>query len=155
MRPNALIGPWPCAALTKGPGPESSNRFPLLDQPGLTDIDKTQRLPELREPMVSERLDSWKEIANYLKRAESTVRRWEKEGLPVHRHVHKSKASVYAYPSEIDVWWNDGRAKLEPTETPVAGRSRRAVRWAAAGLALLGVGLVLNIAVMRVLLVGH
>jgi len=42
--------------------------------------------------MASERLDSWKEIANYLKRAESTVRRWEKEGLPVRRHAHKSKA---------------------------------------------------------------
>src|SRR2546427_2526852 len=50
--------------------------------------------------MASERLDSWKAIAAYLNRDESTVRRWEKEGLPVHRHVHKSKASVYAYRSE-------------------------------------------------------
>lgn len=63
------------------------------------------------EPSVSERLDSWKEIAAYLKRDESTVRRWEKEGLPVHRHVHKKKASVYAYKPELDVWWNNGRAK--------------------------------------------
>jgi len=38
------------------------------------------------------------------KRDESTVRRWEKEGLPVHRHTHKRKATVYAHKSEIDVW---------------------------------------------------
>ena len=59
----------------------------------------------------SERLDSWKAIAAYLKRDESTVRRWEKEGLPVHRHMHVKKASVYAYSSEIDSWWNEGRAR--------------------------------------------
>ena len=35
------------------------------------------------------RLDSWKEIAAYLKRYVTTVRRWEKrEDFPVHRHVH-------------------------------------------------------------------
>ncbi len=112
-------------------------------------VTKVEREELKRKRSVSERLDSWKEIAAYLDRDESTVRRWEKEGLPVHRHVHKSKASVYAYPSEIDVWWNDGRARLESIETVVAGRSRRAVRWAAAGLVLLGVGLGLNIAGVR------
>jgi TolB-like protein/thioredoxin-like negative regulator of GroEL len=61
----------------------------------------------------SVRLDSWKAIAAYLKRDESTVRRWEKEGLPVHRHVHAKKASVYAFPSEIDAWWNRDRTRLE------------------------------------------
>jgi len=34
------------------------------------------------EPHVTDRLDSWKEIAAYLKRDERTVRRWEEhEGL--------------------------------------------------------------------------
>jgi DNA-binding transcriptional regulator YiaG len=34
-------------------------------------------------------LESWKEIAAYLKRDVTTVQRWEKrERLPVHRHVH-------------------------------------------------------------------
>ncbi len=52
------------------------------------------------------RLDSWKEIAAYLKRDVTTVRRWEKrEGLPVHRHLHERRDSVYAYPAEVDVWW--------------------------------------------------
>src|SRR5437899_5385775 len=80
---------------------------------GLMAIDKPQPLPESREPPAGRRLDSWKEIATYLKRDESTVRRWEKEGLPVHRRAHKRKASVYAYESEIDAWWNDGRTRLE------------------------------------------
>jgi len=49
--------------------------------------------------------DSWKEIAVYLDRDMSTVRRWEKEeGLPVHRHVHNKRSTVYAYRSEIDAW---------------------------------------------------
>lgn len=50
-------------------------------------------------------LQSWKEIGAYLQRNEVTVRRWEKqEGLPVHRHAHKVRGSVYAYPSELDAW---------------------------------------------------
>ena len=51
------------------------------------------------------RLESWKEIAAYLNRGVRTVRRWEtEEGLPVHRHVHRTLGSVYAYKSEIDTW---------------------------------------------------
>jgi tetratricopeptide (TPR) repeat protein len=50
-------------------------------------------------------LDSWKEIAAYMTRHVTTVRRWEKqEGLPVHRHVHSTLGSVYAYASELDAW---------------------------------------------------
>ena len=51
------------------------------------------------------RLDSWKEIAAYLKRGVRSVQRWEKEeALPVHRHLHKKLDSVYAFESEIDAW---------------------------------------------------
>lgn len=65
-------------------------------------------------PSSGDRLDSWKEIAAYLKRDERTVRRWEKsEGLPVHRHVHNRQASVFAYRAELDTWWNDGRTRLQ------------------------------------------
>ena len=105
--------------------------------------------------MASQRLDSWKEIAAYLKRGESTVRRWEKEGLPVRRHAHKSKASVYAYTSEIDVWWNDGRARLESIENAAGGRRQRVVGLVAAGLVLLGVGLALNVGGVRDRLLGR
>lgn len=62
----------------------------------------------------SDRLDSWKEIAAYLKREPRTVQRWEKkEGLPVHRHHHEQQATVYAFRSEIDVWWTQRRGRLE------------------------------------------
>jgi len=118
-------------------------------------IDKPQPLPESREPPAGTRLDSWKEIATYLKRDESTVRRWEKEGLPVHRRAHKRKASVYAYESEIGAWWNDGRTQLEVMERAAAGRRRRVMWGATAGLLLLGMGLGLNVAGVRDRLLGR
>lgn len=60
-------------------------------------------------------LDSWKEIATHLKRTERTVRRWEREeGLPVRRQMHKSRASVYAYPSELDAWVASRQPRAEP-----------------------------------------
>ena len=63
----------------------------------------------------SDRLDSWKEIARYLNRDESTVQRWEKrEGMPVHRHIHAKRGSVYAYRDELDAWWQGRRLQLEP-----------------------------------------
>ena len=66
-----------------------------------------------------QRLESWKEIAAYLQRDSTTVQRWEKkEGLPVHRHPHQSRSSVYAYPSEIDAWRAGRRVIPEPA--PVA-----------------------------------
>src|SRR3989442_4764042 len=90
------------------------------------------------ESRAGERLDSWKEIAAYLKRDESTVRRWEEEGLPVHRYPHKKKASVFAYRSEIDRWLNNGHAGLATTAAPAATTERRtAVWWTAAALGLL------------------
>lgn len=50
-------------------------------------------------------LEGWKEIATYLKREIRTAKRWEKtEGLPVRRHLHQARPSVYAYPSELGKW---------------------------------------------------
>ena len=52
-----------------------------------------------------ERLDSWKEIAAYLGRQVRTVHLWEKsEKLPVHRHIHNKRGTVYAFRSELDAW---------------------------------------------------
>src|SRR5579863_10326929 len=60
-------------------------------------------------------LESWKEIAAYLQRDAKTASRWEKEeGLPVHRHHHKARSSVYAYPSEIDAWRASRKVIVEP-----------------------------------------
>jgi Tol biopolymer transport system component len=66
------------------------------------------------------RLDSWKEIAAYLKRDITTVQRWERrEGMPIHRHVHDKLGSVYAFRSELDTWARSrAPAKsAEPIET--------------------------------------
>src|SRR3954452_16229679 len=52
-------------------------------------------------------LDSWKEIASYLRRDVRTVQRWEKkEGLPVYRHLHDKLGSIYAYRNELTQWFN-------------------------------------------------
>jgi Tol biopolymer transport system component len=51
------------------------------------------------------RLDSWGEIANYLRRDLRTVKRWEKrKGLPVHRLPGGKRQPVFAYQDEIDAW---------------------------------------------------
>src|SRR5216110_889351 len=64
--------------------------------------------PSVGTPPVNpalNRLDSWKEIAAYLKRDVTTVQRWEKrEEMPVHRHVHDRMGSVYASRAELDAW---------------------------------------------------
>jgi Tol biopolymer transport system component len=57
------------------------------------------------ETLPKDRLDSWKEIAAYLKRDVTTVQRWEKrEGMPVHRHLHDKVGSVYASRAKLDAW---------------------------------------------------
>ena len=62
------------------------------------------------------RLDSWKEIAGYLNRHVTTIRRWEKhEGLPVHRHRHAKLGSIYAYTRELDAWFE---CRREQTADP-------------------------------------
>ena len=54
-------------------------------------------------PSVEDRLDSWKEIAAYLRKGLRTVQRWERtENLPVRR---LGQGSVFAYKSELDAWW--------------------------------------------------
>ena len=67
------------------------------------------------------RLESWKEISAYLGRSERTVRRWEEtEELPVHRHHHEKRGSVYAYASELDAW-RQSRSHLGSYEFNSAG----------------------------------
>ena len=68
------------------------------------------------------RLDSWKEIAGYLRRGTRTVQRWEQEeSLPVHRLHHDKLGSVYAYREELDAWLAQ-RADL-PSKQPATAAS--------------------------------
>jgi|KBSMisStaDraftv2_1062788.scaffolds.fasta_scaffold18710_3 TolB-like protein len=62
-------------------------------------------------------LDSWKEIATYVKRDVSTVQRWEKrEGMPIHRHIHDKRGSVYALAPELDAWLQSRKVGLQEEE---------------------------------------
>jgi TolB-like protein/tetratricopeptide (TPR) repeat protein len=106
----------------------------------VTSIPKTHADPRGR------RLESWKEIAAYLGRDVTTVRRWEKhEGLPVYRLLHHKLGSVYAYAAELDAW-RDKRAPTAATDAPDVrqvsevvrrgAHARRAAALAALALAL-------------------
>ena len=60
-------------------------------------------------------LDSWKAIAAYLNRDIRTVQRWERyEGMPVRRHRHMKKPTVYAYRSELDAWFRERQPQDDP-----------------------------------------
>ena len=84
------------------------------------------------------RLDSWKEIAVHFGRDVSTVRRWERsEGLPVHRHQHQKRGSVFAYRAELDVWWENGHARVESDEKSLGSRVWRLWIPASAALVLI------------------
>ena len=68
-------------------------------------------------PLNEKKLVSWKEIAVHLGREIRTVQRWEKsEGLPVRRHEHQKRSTVYAYASELDEWFK----KRQPADDPEA-----------------------------------
>ena len=74
---------------------------------------------------TNERLDSWKEIAAYLKRGVRTVQRWEHvAGLPV-RRTPSTRGAVYAFRADLDQWWrtqsvNRATAMPPPQNSPVS-----------------------------------
>jgi Tol biopolymer transport system component len=62
-------------------------------------------------------LESWKDIAAYLRTSVRTVQRWEEQnGLPVHRVMREKRAAIYAHPHELDAWL----AQRTVTPTPPA-----------------------------------
>lgn len=72
----------------------------------------------MTRPSPEDRLDSWKAIARYLGRSVRTVRRWEQQqDLPVHRHMHQTKASVFAFRQELDDW-REARASAPVDRAP-------------------------------------
>ena len=71
-------------------------------------------------PLVTDRLDSWKEIASYLGRNERTVIRWEKlNGLPVHRIPGGQRKAVFAFREELDAWLTGADGETPTAQTPV------------------------------------
>ena len=68
-----------------------------------------------------DRLQSWKEIASALNREVRTVQMWEKhEGLPVHRHFHSRRSTVFAFRSEIESWAKRRTEMAAPVRAPFA-----------------------------------
>jgi TolB-like protein/Tfp pilus assembly protein PilF len=75
--------------------------------------EPSYEIPHPEKPS-GKRLDSWKEIAAYLSRDVTTVQRWEKrEGMPVHRHLHDKRGSVYALTKELDGWIQSRRSRVD------------------------------------------
>ncbi len=105
--------------------------------------------PKLSPLRPQEILQSWKDIASYLNRSERTVQRWEKEEeLPVHRLVHSSGGSIYAYPDELDNWLSQRMKKKPEAVAPVSAAPVSAtpnnfgLRLAATAALTMAVGLV-------------
>ncbi|MBS1841907.1 MAG: hypothetical protein JST77_13785, partial [Acidobacteria bacterium] len=71
-------------------------------------------------PTNERRLESWGEIAAYLRREIRTVQRWERNlCLPIHRLSVGKNSSVYAYPSELDRWYKEREPRLAKEDPEV------------------------------------
>jgi hypothetical protein len=63
-------------------------------------------------------LNSWKEIATYLRRGVRTVQRWELEkDLPVHRIGEGRKAPVFAFEAELRAWLEGDALRHDAADT--------------------------------------
>jgi TolB-like protein/Flp pilus assembly protein TadD len=68
-------------------------------------------------PTDEPRLESWGEIAAYLRREIRTVQRWERyQGLPIRRLQIGKLGSVYAFRSELDKWFRERQPPAENGE---------------------------------------
>lgn len=100
------------------------------------------------------RLDSWKAIAEYLRRDIGTVRRWEKsQGLPVRRVPGGPGRSVFAFTGEIDAWLRESEQRTATTiepPAPVATRSPASTwKWSIAAVAAVAIGIATFVAVRQ------
>src|ERR1700694_1843692 len=127
-------------------GTRRCDRFLRLEGAHKRMSEEATPSPKAGADAQGRRLESWKEIAAYLGRDVTTVRRWEKrEGLPVRRLHHSRLGSVYAYAAELDAW-RDKRAPTAATDGPdvrqvsevvrSGAHARRAAALAALALAL-------------------
>jgi TolB-like protein/Tfp pilus assembly protein PilF len=93
------------------------------------------------------RLDSWKEIAAFFDRDIRTVQLWERrEQLPVHRHEHGSRSSVYAWPDELQQWLQQRKPQTSvsgPSETALDHKHKLPAQWV---LLIVAASLVLTLA---------
>ncbi len=73
---------------------------------------------------AGEILNSWKEIASYLKRGIRTVQRWEVDlGMPVRRPRGRGRSAVIAIRSELDSWINSRPLATKRHTNPTGART--------------------------------
>lgn len=90
--------------------------------------------------MKRTRLDSWKEIANYLGCSEKTARRKELNyGLPVHRMPGGSHSAVFSYVDELEKWLASGAGSSEGVRQGLPDRGI----WQVCAIGLAGVFVVI------------
>jgi Tol biopolymer transport system component len=121
-------------------GSRQRGRIPRVAGKEVAMADNRLNPPSRAKPTHAETpLESWKEIATYLERDVSTVRRWEKqENLPVHRCLHQERSSVYAYPSELDFWKSTRQPRSEVAPLTPLRRATAAVGFVLAVMLALG-----------------
>jgi len=121
---------------------------------------------------LGRRLDSWKQIAEYVGRDVRTAIRWEDQrGLPVHRVPGGKRGSVFAYTEEIERWLarrpldgpspdlaprspagpGAGPAEAGASATPRLAEARGAPRWPWFGVTVLSLAGVLLVSGLVVL----
>lgn len=98
----------------------------------------------------SDRLDSWKDVADYLRKDIRTCQRWHSEyGLPVHRYIQSSRSRVFAFRSEIDMWLKSAKwpaAEGERQELKAEAKQRRG------GVGLIGIAASLPVLALAIYL---
>ncbi len=59
-------------------------------------------IPKINRPKAANRLNGWKEIAEYIGRGTRTVQRWHCTlQLPIHKANAKARGEVFAYKVEL------------------------------------------------------
>ena len=104
----------------------------------------------MSDSVLPDRLESWKEIAVYLRRDVTTVQRWEKrEGMPVHRHVHDKAGSIYAFRTELDAWTQGRKAKPVVEDTARGAQLPRRTLLFVATASVIGAALIFGLLLPR------
>ena len=111
---------------------------------------RNMALADIPTTEQSRRLDSWKEIAEYIGRDVRTATRWESQGLPLHRVPGGRGTSVFAFTNEIDAWMAGKRpapdtqrapAVEDPPPSPPQRSPLRIIVPVTAALSLVAIGL--------------
>lgn len=77
---------------------------------------RTDSHAETATPSSRVRLESWKQIADYLHCSERTARRYLDKGMPLYRIAALDHQRVFAYADELDHWLHEGQTVLPSIE---------------------------------------